>query len=142
MDRLFIGISIALYKGPEWAAAEDWAALAAAMVIGINGYLLLLPALDELMDKAPREIIITAFRDAALAVTEVKAVEKIRVLKRGTRYYVDIHIEMDRNLSLEEAHIVTGKVKGSFRNASPFFADSSIHMEPHKAADDFHAPKH
>jgi cation diffusion facilitator family transporter len=128
----FIGISIALYKGPGWAAADDWAALAAALVIGINGVLLLLPALDELMDKTPGTAVINTFREAALSVTEVRAVKNVRVLKRGTRFYVDIHVEVDGDLSLKKAHIVSGKVKSSFREAAPNFADSSIHMEPYK----------
>ena len=32
----FIGISVALWKGEGWEAADDWAALAAALVIAVN----------------------------------------------------------------------------------------------------------
>ena len=126
----FIGISIAIVGGHSWASADSWAALIAAIVILTNATLLLLPALDELMDKNPGEDVLHSFRKAALSVEEVRAVEKLRVLRRGARFYVDIHIEMDGNLSLEEAHRVTGKVKSAFRKDVPFYADSSIHMEP------------
>ena len=53
----FIGITIALIGGKGYESADDFAALAAAIVIGWNGWRLLQPALNELMDRAPgREI--------------------------------------------------------------------------------------
>src|SRR3954462_52795 len=49
----FIGISVALIGGERWTSADDWAALFACALIGANGYRLLKPALEELMDTAP-----------------------------------------------------------------------------------------
>ena len=49
----FIGISIALIGGKGYEAADNWAAMAAACVIAFNGWLLLRPALNELMDRSP-----------------------------------------------------------------------------------------
>ena len=40
----FIGIAIALWGGPGWESADDWAALVAAVIIGANGIRLLRPA--------------------------------------------------------------------------------------------------
>src|ERR1700756_1501404 len=50
----FIGISVALIGGEAWRSADDWAALFACALIAGNGYRLLKPALQELMDTAPR----------------------------------------------------------------------------------------
>ncbi|MDB4978668.1 MAG: cation diffusion facilitator family transporter [Candidatus Peribacteria bacterium] len=126
----FIGISIAIIGGRGWESADDWASLIAAFVIVINAILLLLPALNELMDRMPSQDIVDTFHKAALSVKEVQTVEKLRVLRRGTQYYVDIHIQMNGNISLIEAHKISGKVKSAFRKAMPFYADGSIHMEP------------
>ncbi len=49
----FVGISIALWGGPGWEAADDWGALAASVIIFVNGYVILHPALGELMDRMP-----------------------------------------------------------------------------------------
>ena len=55
--RAGIGISIALIGGKGFEWADDAAAIAAAGVIAWNGWRLLRPALNELMDTAPdREI--------------------------------------------------------------------------------------
>jgi cation diffusion facilitator family transporter len=49
----FIGISIALWGGPGWEQADDWAALFASAVIFYNGSLLVLPAMNDLMYRMP-----------------------------------------------------------------------------------------
>src|SRR3954466_4811309 len=64
----FIGISVALIGGERWTSADDWAALFACALIGANGYRLLKPALEELMDTAPAGNISAAVKKAACAV--------------------------------------------------------------------------
>ena len=49
----FVGIAVALWGGPGWESADDWAALAAAAIIATNGLRLLGPTLDDLMDRMP-----------------------------------------------------------------------------------------
>src|SRR3954466_2926160 len=46
----FIGISVALIGGEGWQSADDWAALFACGVIATNGFKLLVPAFQEIMD--------------------------------------------------------------------------------------------
>jgi divalent metal cation (Fe/Co/Zn/Cd) transporter len=48
-----IGISVALIGGKGYETADDVAAILAAGIIAWNGWGLLRPALDELMDTAP-----------------------------------------------------------------------------------------
>src|SRR5512141_1627106 len=49
----FVGISIALWGGPGWEQADDWAALFASAVIVFNGVRMLRSALHDLMDRMP-----------------------------------------------------------------------------------------
>ncbi|HUF31491.1 MAG TPA: cation diffusion facilitator family transporter, partial [Gemmatimonadaceae bacterium] len=49
----FIGISIAVIKGPGWESAEDYAALVASVIILLNGIRIIRPAVGDLMDRAP-----------------------------------------------------------------------------------------
>ena len=48
----FIGISIALAGGKGWEAADDWAALVAAMLVAVKGIRTLRHAISALMDEA------------------------------------------------------------------------------------------
>ena len=78
--------------------------------------------------------VVSAIRRAACAVDEVQAVEKLAVRRAGRGYWVDIHVEADPLMSLEAAHIVSGKVKGAIRAATPQVLGVLVHMEPHDAA--------
>ncbi|MFN8573521.1 MAG: cation diffusion facilitator family transporter [Gemmatimonadaceae bacterium] len=130
----FIGISVALWKGPGWEAADDWAALVAAAVIAFNGIQLLRPAIGDLMDRAPDAEVFSRIEIAALAVPDVRSVEKLRVRRHGTQLYVDLHVQADADMSLHDAHIVSGKVKSSIRAAVPSVAGVLVHMEPFASA--------
>jgi cation diffusion facilitator family transporter len=128
----FVGIALAIWGGPGWEAADDWAAIVAAMIIFANGSRLLRPALHELMDRMPPGDLVAQINTAAFSVHGVLATEKIRVRKVGVDYVVDLHVQADPELSLHAAHIISGKVKSAIRAALPSVADALIHMEPYE----------
>lgn len=128
----FVGISVALLGGPGWESADDWAALVAAMVIVINGLRVLRPAVADLMDRAPDPRIIARVESAARAVPTVLATEKLKIRKTGLSYHVDIHVQTDPAMSLHEAHILSGRVKGAIRNAVSSPTEVLVHMEPYE----------
>jgi cation diffusion facilitator family transporter len=129
----FVGISVALIGGPGWEQADDWAAIVAAAIILVNGGSILRPALADLMDRAPQRDVLERVGDAAAGVPGVKAIEKLAVRKTGLTYYVDIHVQADPELSLHDAHILSGMVKGAIRAAVPEVAGALVHMEPYEA---------
>jgi cation diffusion facilitator family transporter len=126
----FVGISLAIYGGPAWAAADDWAAVAAAGIIAINGGRFLRSAIHDLMDRTPEASILAEIERAARAVEGVCATEKLRVRRFGAELLVDLHVQADPLLPLHDAHIISGKVKGAIRAAVPTVRDVLIHMEP------------
>lgn len=126
----FIGITMALIGGPGWEPADDWAALVAAGVILINGSLLLRTALRDLMDRAPEPAVLATVSAAALTTPGVRAIEKLKIRKSGTAFYVDIHVQADPVLSLHDAHILSGMVKTAIRLRVPTAMGVLIHMEP------------
>lgn len=130
----FAGISVALIGGAGWESADDWAALVAAGIIAWNGVALLRAAVAELMDRVAEPSVVQAIRSAACNVDDVCAVEKLAVRRAGRGYWVDIHVEADPHMSLDAAHVVSGKVKGAIRAATPQVLGVLVHMEPHAGA--------
>ncbi|MEO8945914.1 MAG: cation diffusion facilitator family transporter [Gemmatimonadaceae bacterium] len=128
----FIGISIAVIGGQGWEQADDWAALIASMVIAFNGVRMLRPAVNDLMDRVPEQHVVQNIANAATSVPEVCAIEKLKVRKVGLQYAVDLHVQADSNMSLHDAHIVSGKVKGAIRAAMPAVDGVLVHMEPYE----------
>jgi cation diffusion facilitator family transporter len=127
-----IGISVCLLGGRRFAYADDAAALFAAAIIGWNGWLLLRPALDELMDAAPGAGLLAQIRATAAEVPGVQAVEKCQARKTGFEYWVDMHIEVDPRLTVQQGHQIAHQVKGRVRQAVPSVNDVLVHVEPGK----------
>jgi len=132
----FIGISLSLLAGPGWESADDWAALVAGAVILVNAVGVMRPAIHELMDKAPDAEIQARVARAARSVDGVCLIEKLKVRKAGTNFWVDLHVQADPALSLHDAHILSGRVKSAIRAVEPRVVGALIHMEP------FEAPTH
>lgn len=129
----FIGIAVALWGGEGWESADDWAALLAAFVIAFNGFLLLRGVVNDLMDRMPDSEMVTAVDQAARAVPGVLATEKMAIRRHGPEYFIDLHVQADPAMSLHDAHVLSGKVKGSIRTRIPRVANVLIHMEPFEA---------
>jgi len=129
----FIGITVAILGGPGWEAADDWAALVAAAVIIVNGGSLFRASLRDLMDRAPDPGLLAQVREAALETPGVSAVEKLKVRRSGTGLYVDIHVQAHPAMSLHDAHVLSGRVKGAIRRRVPAAVGVLIHMEPYDA---------
>jgi cation diffusion facilitator family transporter len=127
-----LGISLALFGGPRLAFADDAAAIVAGAIIAWNGWRLLRPALNELMDAAPGSALISDIRAAAGAVPGVNAVEKCIVRKMGFQYFVDMHVEVDPHITVQQDHHIAHNVKNKVRGAVPSVSDVLVHVEPGK----------
>lgn len=128
----FIGISIALIKGPGWEQADDWAALAASAILLFNGLTIIRPAVGDLMDRAPSADLIGRVTTIAQSVPDVRLVEKVMIRKAGVGFFVDLHVQAAPEMSLQDAHILSGKVKSAIRAAEPRVLGALIHMEPYE----------
>jgi cation diffusion facilitator family transporter len=131
----FIGIGIAVWGshyrgGTGWEQADDWAALAASLVIATNGVLLFQPALHDLMDRMPDADVVAPIRQAAERVGGVIAVEKLGVRKAGLGYRVTVHVQADPAMTLATAHSLGSTVRAAVRAAVPRVDSVLVHMEP------------
>ena len=127
-----IGISVALIGGKGFEAADDVAAIAAAGVIAWNGWRLLRPALNELMDAAPSREIIDQIRQIAAGTPGVDGVEKCIVRKVGYQYFVDMHVEVDPQMTVLRSHEIAHDVKDKIRDTMPTVNDVLVHIEPQR----------
>jgi cation diffusion facilitator family transporter len=125
-----IGITIALLGGKGFEAADDWAAIAAACVVAWNGWRLLRPALNELMDRSPNREVVDRIRGVAEAVEGVVRVEKCLVRKMGYQYFVDMHVEVDPRMTVLRSHEIAHHVKDKVRAQVPRVRDVLVHIEP------------
>ena len=82
------------------------------------------------MDRQADTDLLAAVRAEALDVPGVLGVETLRVRKSGLEYLVDIHIEVDPDLTVREGHAIAHRVKDRLiRGAGPV-RDVLVHVEP------------
>jgi len=129
----FAGITVALIGGPKWAPADDWAALLASGVIMYNGLRLCRGPFSELMDEHTPEVA-ERVREATLAMSDVKGVERCEVRRSGRGYRVVMHVEVDAQMSVAESHRLTGRVKQAIREQYSEVDSVLIHIEPFEGA--------
>jgi cation diffusion facilitator family transporter len=126
----FIGISIALVGGEKFSWADDAAAIFCALIIGFNGWILLRAPLSELMDEAPDPKIVERIRQLAAETSGVARVEKCFVRKAGHLFFVEMHVEVDPQMTVLRSHEIAHHVKDKIREAMPEVSDVLVHIEP------------
>ncbi|MEE2772540.1 MAG: cation diffusion facilitator family transporter [Bacteroidota bacterium] len=133
----FIGISIALVMGDGYEVADDWAALFASGFILYNAYLILRPALGEIMDEHMHEELEADIRSIAITHPGVVETEKCYIRKTGMTYHVDLHIAVDALITVKEGHDIAHRVKDDILQELPEVADVLIHVEPDDELQEF-----
>jgi cation diffusion facilitator family transporter len=126
----FVGIAIALFMGPGYESADAWAAIVASLVIALNAYKILNPAIAEMMDAAPSAELVKEVKEVAAKVPGVTGLDKCHIRKMGFDYYVDLHVEVNGSLSVFEGHEIAHHVKEAILDKIPHISDVLIHIEP------------
>jgi cation diffusion facilitator family transporter len=101
-------VAIAMYDSARFLAADHYGGFAVGLIVILTGLRVLRDASLELMDTMPGREMIERVRGAALEVPGVLGVDKSYARKTGFRYHVDLHIEVDPNLTVAAAHVIAG----------------------------------
>jgi len=125
-----LGITISIYGGSRYIAADAYASLITSVIIAYNSIKIFRPAFDEIMDAAPSHELIEKIKSIGEKVSGVNEVEKCQVRKMGMKYLVDMHVYVNGNLSVTEGHAISHHVKDAIRESLPEVSDVLIHIEP------------
>lgn len=125
-----LGIAIALIGGDQYAASDEWAALFACVIVAVNGGLIIARSLNDVLDARVDPTLEEAMRAAALEVSDVDAIDKCRLRKSGTAFFLEIHVQVDGNLSVITGHQIGHHVKASLIHRFPQLLDVVVHIEP------------
>jgi cation diffusion facilitator family transporter len=124
------GIGISLIFGSKYSKADDWAAIISALFIVYNAYTIFRPALGEILDEHTHHDLIEKIRKMENEVEGVISIEKCLVRKTGMYYFVDIHLEVDGNITVEKGHKIGHDFKNYVMYKIPEISDVLVHIEP------------
>lgn len=112
-----------------------WLDPVAAIVVGVliarMGYTFAANALHDLMDRSVSTEMETAIKAIILAVPDVLGVHDLKTRKTGDLILVDVHIEVDGELSVSEGHDIARAVRQAVLENKNVL-DVMIHTDPYQ----------
>jgi divalent metal cation (Fe/Co/Zn/Cd) transporter len=89
----------------------------------------------ELMDQQADEGVVEEARVISEEVEQVRAIEKLRVRKSGLEFFIEIHVQVDAQLTVAQGHQIGHEVKDRLLAKMPRVRDVHLHVEPWTPSD-------
>jgi cation diffusion facilitator family transporter len=123
------------HVAPRYASilqkADAVAAFGVAVIVLFVSYKLGKRTFDVLLDRAP-DGMPEKIAEAAAGVKDVLKTGQVRVRRSGPRVFVDMNVDVDRNLSFERTHAIAEAVEAKIQAVTPG-ADVVVHTDPRES---------
>lgn len=123
-------LTLTLLRPDTFGAADHYGALAVGMIVMFTAVRVAREASMHLMDTMPDDCAMLEVRVAAMAVEGVRGVEKCFARKTGLQYHVDLHLEVDPDITVRQSHQIAQRVRFAIRGKLRWVADVLVHVEP------------
>lgn len=125
-----VAVALTLYDPDRFLAADQYGGFAVGLIVIFTGIRVARDTGLQLMDTMPDEDLMDTIRREALSVSGVHGVEKCYARKTGLQYHVDLHLEVDPEISVRESHEIATRVRNHLRGKLNWVADVLVHVEP------------
>lgn len=127
-----IGIGGAILLGEHWLILDPLAAVVVSFFIMKVAIQLLIPCVEELLEKSLPAEVEEKIKQEILSFPGVTSPHHLRTRRIGSSYAIEVHIRMNGKITLEEAHrtatAIENRLKGEFGSRTYI----NIHVEPEK----------
>lgn len=113
------------------AAADHYGGFAIGLIVIFIGVRVVRETVLQLMDTMPDEAQMAQIRTAAMRVPGALGIEKCFARKTGLRYHVDLHLEVNPDLTVRQSHEIARRVKNTIKSEVGWVQDVLVHVEPH-----------
>lgn len=118
---------------PSWTFLDHIGAVVVSLLILQAAWKIIWPALRQLSDAGASLAEQKELYSLVMAIDGVKDVHALRTRNIGTGLQVDLHLQVDPNLSVREGHVMAGIVKSRLLAEGEDVVDVLIHIEPYEA---------
>jgi ferrous-iron efflux pump FieF len=123
-------ILLALYLSTlGWVWADPVFAIGVAIYIFYSAYQIGHEAFQQLMDRELPDDILAQIRATAMAPPEVTGIHEMRTRQSGQTRFVQLHLQLDEEMSLKQAHAIADEVEAEIMAFLPE-AEVIIHQDP------------
>ncbi len=126
MSALLLNVTL-----PErFPRADHYGAFVVGLIVIATAIRVAYEAAMHLMDTMPDDAAMDDIRRTAASVPDVAGIEKCFARKTGLKYHVDLHLEVDPEITVRASHDIAQRVRERVCEALPWVADVLVHVEP------------
>ena len=125
-----IGIGGAIILGGQWSILDPIAGLLVSILIIRIAIHLALPSINELLEQSLPDQKCNEIVEIITSNKKVLSYHKLRTRKIGYTFAIDVHIQLDKNITFIESHNVTREVEKSLKERFGTNIFVYIHAEP------------
>ena len=125
-----IGIGGAIFLGQRWTVLDPLASVIVGLFIAKVSVDLLLGGIGDLMEQSLPDEVEQEILQLAGSVSGVEEPHDLRTRRIGNHYAIELHILMDGNISLCEAHDKASEVEELLRRQYGKETHVAVHVEP------------
>ena len=126
------GIGVAILLGEQWLILVPLAAVVVSLFIMKVAIQLLVPCVEELLEKSLPAEVEEKIKQEILAFPGVTSPHHLRTRRIGSSYAIEVHIRMDGQITLEEAHHTATAIENRLKSEFGSRTYINIHVEPVK----------
>ena len=127
-----VGVGGAILLGPSWSVLDPIAALIVSVFIMRVAYKLLGPCVDELLERSLPQRDEDYIRKVIRSYPGVSDPHNLRTRRIGNYCAIEVHVRMDGNKTIKEAHDITRKIEERLYDRFGHDAIINTHVEPLK----------
>ncbi|MBN1621885.1 MAG: cation transporter [Endomicrobiales bacterium] len=117
---------------PKWAFVDHIGAIVVSIFILVAAWRIVKPAVFELSDAGAPNDVKEKIEKIAKSNRGVKSIHAVRTRCHGSGIHVDLHIQVDKLLTVEQGHDIAKSVKKKLLEEAPNVLDVIIHIEPYE----------
>ena len=130
------GIGGAILLGDHWRVLDPVAAVIVSFFIMKVAVQLLIPCVDELLEKSLPAEVEDEILKTILSFPGISSPHHLRTRRIGSYCAIEVHVRMDGSISLEEAHETATAVENKLKRQFGKGTLVSIHVEPVKKSNE------
>ncbi len=123
-------VLLTLHAPGRFPRADHYGAFVVGLIVIATAIRVAYEAAMHLMDTMPGDEAMEDIRRAARGVPDVVGIEKCFARKTGLKYHVDLHLEVDPEITVRASHEIAGRVRERVCEKLPWVADVLVHVEP------------
>ena len=125
-----VGIGGAIFLGQQWAVLDPVASVIVGVFIVKVAVSLLREGIGDLMERSLPDEVENEILQLAASVPGVDEPHELRTRRIGNHYAIELHIMMEGDISLREAHEKADEVEDLMRSRYGDETHVTVHVEP------------